>query len=313
MLKRIDLSQVRAGMFIEDMEGSWGDNPLQKRRFLLDGVDADVLRSSGLTVVLINTAKGTDVADSVASESRSEPVERHRRQVEAAMETLRKSSGMLKDMFASVGTGGPVSLDATGEIAFEISKSVDDNPAVFISVTRLKSKDETTFLHSVAVSALMIHFGHYLRLEKTTVQMLGVAGLLHDIGKLEVPHAILNKQGTLDEAEMGVMRGHPMMGYNILSRQDDMPDMVLDICRHHHERIDGRGYPDRISGRQFTKLARLAAICDVYDAVTSSRPYKKPWSSSEALRWMSRRDGHFDSQLLKKFMLCLAVTQPLSN
>ncbi len=312
MLKRIALDQVRAGMFIEDMEGSWASNPLQKRRFVLDAVAARQLRSSKVSGVVINTARGADLSSAPASDSRHGGAgEICLQQAAAAMQTVRQSVTQLKDLFSSAASDGPVSVDQTKAIASAISKSVDDNPAVFISVTRLKDKDEATFVHSVAVSALMIHFGRYLRLDEATVELLGVAGLLHDIGKIKVPRSILCKPGVLDEAETRVMRDHPMLGYDILTQQEDMQAMVTDICRHHHERVDGKGYPDKLSGRSLTYFSRLAAICDVYDAVTSVRPYRKPWSSSEALKWMIKRDGHFDRQLLNKFILCLAVSQPV--
>ena len=313
MLKRIDRQQIRAGMFVEDMEGAWDSNPLQKRRLLLNGAAAQQLRASGVSGVVINTAKGIDAFSTVVADScaaNAGLAARLKLDASAAVQTVQQSSALLGDMFVSAAAGGAISFDGTAHITAEISKSIDHNPSMFISVTRLKSKDEATFVHSVAVGALMIHFGRYLRLDEATVQLLGVAGLLHDVGKIEVPAAILNKQGTLDEAEMRVMRDHPVLGHTILLRQEGMPEMVLDICRHHHERVDGKGYPEKLSGGRLSLPARLAAICDVYDAVTSVRPYKKPWTASEALSWMLRRDDQFDHKLLKKFILCLTATLP---
>lgn len=311
MLRRIALDQVRVGMFVEDMEGGWASNPLQKKRFLLDALGVKQLRASNVGAVVINTARGADVLSTSSPAGRSCAMEGSLNQADAAEQTVRQSVVRLHGLFSSAASGGTVSVDETTAIASGISRSIDDNPALFISVTRLKNTDEATFVHSVAVSALMIHFGRYLRLDEASVELLGVAGLLHDIGKIEVPRAILSKAGRLDDAETRVMRDHPALGYDILIRQEGMHEMVTDICRHHHERIDGRGYPDKLSGRSLSTFARLAAICDVYDAITSTRPYRKPWSPSEALQWMIRREGHFDPQLLRKFILCLAVSQPV--
>ncbi len=314
MLRRIGLDQLRVGMFVEDMEGGWASNPLQRRRFLLDALGMKQLKSSDVGAVVINTAKGADVQSTSSVPGRCfDREEGSLRQADATAQTVRQSVVRLHGLFSSAAGGGTVSVDETTAIASAISQSIDDNPALFISVTRLKNKDEATFVHSVAVSALMIHFGRYLRLDEGTVELLGVAGLLHDIGKIEVPRAILSKAGRLNDAETRVMRDHPALGYDILIRQEDMHEMVTDICRHHHERIDGRGYPDKLSGRSLSTFARLAAICDVYDAITSIRPYRKPWSSAEALQWMTKRDGHFDPQLLRKFILCLAVSQPAQS
>lgn len=311
MLKRIDTRHVRTGMFIEAVEAAWHGNPLQKRRFLLTSASAvQELKGSNAGTVVINTSKGIDVGPTSRPEGNAEAAKRRKLEAAAARQTVQHSSALLGNVFQNVGVGDAVSLDDSASIVTEISASLDQNPSVFISVTRLKSKDETTFVHSIAVSALMIHFGRYLGLDEETVKLLGIAGLLHDVGKIEIPGAILNKSGALDTAEMQMMRDHPALGHKILSRQPDMPEMVLDICLHHHEWVDGRGYPERLSGSKLSFFARLAAICDVYDAVTSNRPYKKPWTAGEALAWMLKRDGQFDRKLLKKFALCLAVASP---
>jgi putative nucleotidyltransferase with HDIG domain len=309
MLKRIETHQVRAGMFVEAIEGAWHDKTWQKHRFLLTG-DAIVqrLKASSAGTVVINTARGSDVCAG-ARQGEAEPdVERMKVDAAAALQTVQQSSQLLGNLFSNASVSGAVTISDAADIVGDISKSIDRNPSVFVSVTRLKSKDETTFVHSISVSALLIHFGRYLGLDEATVQLLGMGGLLHDIGKLEVPSAILNKNGSLEPHELALMRCHPDTGHRILSRQEGMPAMVLDICRHHHERIDGKGYPARLSGADFTLYARMASICDVYDAVTSARPYKKPWSAGEALAWMLKRDGQFDRRLLKKFALCLSIT-----
>lgn len=312
MLKRIEASQVQAGMFIEAIEGTWQDKVLRKHRFLLRGeANVQKLRSSKANSVIINTAKGIDIPTAPPSgpgAADPDPAGHQALDVSAALQTVRQSSQLLGNLFKTALAGGAVTFDETAPIVKDISKSIDNNPSVFVSVTRLKLKDEATFIHSISVSALLIHFGRYLGFNAAAVEMLGVGGLLHDIGKVDVPATILNKEGHLDESEMRLMRCHPLTGHRILSRQPGMPDMVLDICRHHHERIDGKGYPEKLSGADFSIHARMAAICDVYDAITSARPYKKPWSAAEALGWMLKREGQFDRRLLKKFSLCLSLT-----
>lgn len=205
---------------------------------------------------------------------------------------------------------GSVSLKGMAAAAGKISDAVQSNPAIFIGVTRLKSKDETTFVHSVSVSGLMILFGNYLGLDRGTVNLLGISGLLHDIGKVEIPSSILNKAEGLSASEREIINLHPAFGRDILSRNAQMPEMVLDVCFNHHERMDGGGYPSGRAGSEISLYARIAAVCDVYDAVTSVRPYKKPWTANEALTWMLRREGHFDMQLLKKFALCISASLP---
>lgn len=300
MLKRIEARQVRTGMFVEAIEGVWQDPLLSKRRFLLRReMDALTLRKSGIPGVVINTSRGLDIDGLPAGNIEID--------TKAAHETIQKSVQVLEIVFGRLQHGDGISVDQVAPVISSVSKSIDQNPTVFLSVTRLKSRDEVTFLHSVSVSALMILFSRHLGLDETTVQMLGTAGLLHDVGKLEIPLEVLNKEGRLDEDEIKMIRDHPEKGHAILSRQEGMPEIVLDVCLNHHERIDGKGYPRKLSETQVSFHARLAAICDVYDAVTSVRPYRAPWSASQALKWMLGNEGHFDRRLLKKFALCLSV------
>ncbi|EJZ19762.1 HD-GYP domain-containing protein [Rhizobium sp. Pop5] len=300
MLKRIDASQVRIGMFVEVIEGLWQDPLLSKRRFSLQReIDAAKIRKCGTATVVINTSRGFDTNGLPGRDIEID--------VRAARETIQKSVQVLEEVFGKLRIGDGMTVDHVAPVISSVSKSLDQNPSVFMSVTRLKSKDEVTFLHSISVSALMILFSRHLAFDEHTVQVLGTAGLLHDVGKLDIPLEVLTKEGRLDEDEINLLRGHPEKGHEILSRQEGMSEIILDVCLNHHERIDGKGYPNRLSGRAVSLHARIAAICDVYDALTSVRPYKAPWSASDALKWMLGVEGHFDRRLLKRFALCLSI------
>lgn len=300
MLKRIDASQVRIGMFVEAIEGLWQDPLLSRRRFSLRReTDAAKIRKCGTASVVINTSKGVDTDGLPGRDTEID--------IKAALETVHKSVQILEEVFGKLRNGEGISADHVAPVISSVSKSMEENPSVFLSVTRLKSKDEVTFLHSISVSALMILFGRHLALDEETVQMLGTAGLLHDVGKLEIPLEVLNKEGRLEEDEITLIRGHPEKGHAFLSRQEGMSEIVLDVCLNHHERMDGKGYPRRLPGSKVSLHARIATICDVYDALTSVRPYKARWSANDALKWMLGNEGHFDRRLLKKFALCLSV------
>ncbi len=305
MLKRIETSQLRVGMFIESLEGSWLNTPLAGRRFLLESeTDARTLKHSNVSGVFINTAKGLDASPHPAPPARAPRTSyaATEKQKAAIAKILNEATALLKGIFDDAQAGGDVTVAAVAPIITQIASSTEHNADILLSMTRLKSKDETTFLHSIAVSALMIRFGRYLKLDKETVSALGMAGLLHDIGKLAVPGDVLQKESTLTESEMTLMRMHPVQGHSMLARQADMPAIVLDVCLHHHERMDGRGYPYGLVGEAISVPARMAAICDVYDAITSARPYKKAWTTGEAIAWMLERKGYFDRPLLLQFL-----------
>ena len=312
MLKRISTQQLTLGMFIEAVEGTLSNQGFLKRhRFLLRQEELmRQLKSSGAESIIINTARGYDTEGGRRSAAGSLAPDSCPETIAAVTHAVRSAAGTISETFASAEAGGLVSLKGMAAAAGKISDAVQSNPAIFIGVTRLKSKDETTFVHSVSVSGLMILFGNYLGLDRGTVDLLGVSGLLHDIGKVEIPSSILNKADGLSTAERKIINLHPAFGREILSRNEQMPEMVLDVCFNHHERIDGGGYPSGRAGSEISLYARIAAICDVYDAVTSVRPYKKPWTANDALTWMLRREGHFDLQLLKKFALCISAALP---
>jgi HD-GYP domain-containing protein (c-di-GMP phosphodiesterase class II) len=322
MLKRIEKSEIRPGMFVEDLEGFWHDNPFSSRRFLLETEEQlRRLRHSKVSGVIINTALGIDVSGTCASASRMAPATSKAAQqgfalaerVEVASQIIAQSETVVEGLFKGVRSGGTITVEQTKPVVEQISLSMRRDPVVFLSVSRLKSKDETTFLHSVGVSALMVQFGRYLKLEEDVVQLLGIAGLVHDVGKMSIPDDILCKEGKLTEDEFKQMRDHPALGHAILSSQGNMPDIVLDVCLHHHEQLDGKGYPNRLAGDDLSLPVRISSICDVYEAITSARPYKAPWKQSDAFAWMLDRQGHFDRPLLREFIASLELISRSAN
>ena len=135
-----------------------------------------------------------------------------------------------------------------------------------------------------------------------------MAGMLHDIGKMAMPLDVLNKPGKLSDDEYAVMRSHPERGHAILLGAGvAVSEAVLDVCLHHHEKMDGTGYPHRLAGEQISRLARMGAICDVYDAITSDRPYKTAWDASGSLARMAQWQGHFDTQILHAFVRTVGI------
>jgi putative nucleotidyltransferase with HDIG domain len=220
---------------------------------------------------------------------------------------MNRSKKVMKGVFDGARLGQAVQSEAVVAVVEEISASVLRNPHALIGVTRLKSKHEYTYLHSVAVCALMINLGRELGLDERMVRDLGMAGLLHDIGKMAVPEAVLDKPGRLDDDEFALIRDHPEQGHRILTQGEDVPEAAMEVCLHHHEKIDGSGYPHQLAGEAITLAARMGAICDVYDALTSNRAYKQAWTPTEAITAMAAWEGHFDRALLFRFMQSILI------
>lgn len=211
------------------------------------------------------------------------------------------------EMFSEARMGHAIAVSKADELVDHIARSISRHPNAFISLVRLKNATEYTYMHSVAVCALMIAVAHQLDFSEELIHQAGLAGLLHDIGKMAIAGAILNKPGKLTDDEFLVIRQHPQRGAQILRASGPLCEAVVDVCLHHHERMDGSGYPDRLSGEQISLFSRMAAICDVYDAVTSDRPYNEAWSPAIAIQKMSGWKRHFDHSIFHAFVKSIGI------
>jgi HD-GYP domain-containing protein (c-di-GMP phosphodiesterase class II) len=341
MLKRIPVQDVRLGMHLHELCGAWLDHPFWKTKFVLrDGEDLRKLRSSAVKECWIDTAKGLDVraqddgvhlAPSTArpllaaqprvmsvpiSElgsttdrpSRSPDTTPMDEEVRRAAALCSASREAVASLHNEVRMGRTLDADKCRPIVDEIASSVSRNAGALTSLARLKTHDDYTYLHSVAVCALMVSLARQLGLEEAEVREAGMAGLVHDMGKALMPLAVLNKPGKLTEEEFTIIRGHPQLGHDLLAEGGAFEPGVLDVCLHHHERLDGKGYPEGLAGDAISRLARMGAVCDVYDAITSNRPYKAGWDPAESIAQMaSWRKGQFDTAVFQAFVKSLGI------
>lgn len=307
--KRVPVSELRPGMYLHEIGVSWMEHPFWRSSFIIRNDDElRRIADCGVAEVWIDPSKGLDFSpepDRQASDVDGgrdagreviEIVQDHptvestatlNDEIARAAKTCSRARDAVLAMFQEVRMGKALSIDNAKSLVDEISGSVLRNPVALISLARLKENDDYTYMHSIAVCALMVAVGRQLGLDETQTREAGLAGLFHDIGKATIDPAILRKPGRLTDEEYADIMTHPMAGWNILGAATGLGDAVLDVCRHHHERLDGSGYPDRLSGDEISLFARMGAVCDVYDAVTSERPYKKGWNPAEAMRRMA--------------------------
>lgn len=211
-------------------------------------------------------------------------------------------------MFREARMGNTVDAAGVSDLVEEISSSVARNSSALISLARLKTADDYTYMHSVAVCAMMIALARQLGQDEDKVRAAGVAGLLHDVGKMLLPMQVLNKPGKLTDAEFAIVKGHPTKGQAFLLESANVDPLALDVCLHHHEKVDGSGYPKGLKGPEISLFAKMGAVCDVYDAITSNRPYKTGWDPSESLRQMGTwASGHFDLPVFQAFAKTLGI------
>ncbi|MET3709417.1 putative nucleotidyltransferase with HDIG domain [Sphingomonas trueperi] len=335
VLKTVSSVDVRLGMFIHGFEGSWWEHPFWRTRFLLTdledlqklrgfhgGVIIDVARSqeAGADVVAASAA-AAGCAEETEAPLRSPAASGKRHlpdssaggfsadQAEAAA-LVAGALDTVRGTFDDVRLGRAVAHEKVAALVDDISGQLDRNASALLRVLQLKSKHQYTYLHSVAVCTLMVNLARHLAMDEESVRTLGLAGLLHDVGKVAIPDAVLDKPGRLSAEEFALVRTHPEEGAALLREDDTMPALAMEVCLHHHERWDGNGYPHGLKAEDISLPARMGAICDVYDALTSHRAYKRAWLPARALGAMWSWEGHFDRELLFQFMRSINLYPP---
>lgn len=328
MLKKINVKDVKPGMYLQEICGSWMEHPFWKKSFeLTDPKDVKTLQECGIHEVWIDTDKGLDIDLAVLAESEAEANQKINNNLQKAIPTVKpvphismeeevtqarkihsKAAQAVTSMFQEARMGKALQLAEIVTLVDDISMSIARNPEAFLSLSRLKNKDNYTYLHSVAVCALMIALGKQMNLDQSLMKDLGMAGLMHDVGKMMIPDDILNKPDRLSDEEFTVVKNHPLQGWEILKGSEGVCGMALDVCLHHHERVDGTGYPHKLSGETLSIFARMGAVCDVYDAITSNRCYKIGWEPAEAIRKMAEwQEGQFDHTVFQAFVKTIGI------
>ena len=325
MLKKIDSSQLKVGMAIHDLDCGWMEHPFVRSRFVLTSAEEiHKIRAAGIRGVVIDCVKGIDADDAptVAEAQASieaevmaiakQPVAVKRvslaEELARATQIRRQATGLVRTVMQDARLGKVVELDKVGPMVESITGSILRNPGALTGLLRIKNKDDYTFLHSVSVCTLLVAFCNVRGIDAETTYQAGLGGLLHDTGKALVPDHILNKAGALTDEEFAIIKKHPRDGHDILVKSGDFGAIPLDITLHHHERRDGSGYPDKFDESQISELARMAAIVDVYDAITSDRSYHKGMPPADALRKIFEWSKfHFDPVLAQEFVRCVGI------
>ena len=344
MLKKIRVDQVRLGMHLHALEGAWMDHPFWKTRFIIRDVEQlKKLQDSVIAEVWIDASKGLDVPEESAASTipvaatatatatahatttpaalpaqpsqrpapSSTPVPPPSRSFADEMRTAaavcQRGKAQVEKMFNEARLGRAIDAESFMPLVQEISDSVIRNPGAMVSLARLKTQDDYSYMHSVAVCALMVALGREFGFDEAQCRSAGTAGLLHDVGKALMPLDILNKPGKLTDGEMDVMRSHPLRGYELLQEAHGADPSAMDVCLHHHERFDGGGYPHKLPNDRLNQLVRMGSICDVYDAITSNRPYKNGWDPADSIGKMASWKGQFDPVIFATFVKSVGI------
>lgn len=312
-------------MFVHDLSCDWLTHPFARNRLLLTKHEnVRKVVDAGIHDVVIDCSKGLDVKNAATLEEAEAQTEAELNamaveastsikvelgdELERAAKIRDEASTLVRTVMRDARLGKAVELENVSPVVENITASILRNPGALLGLLRIKNADDYTFLHSVSVCALLVAFCQERGLDSETTYEAGLGGLLHDTGKALVPDHILNKPGPLTDEEFAIIRKHPNDGYQILKAIPGIGPIPLDITLHHHERCDGSGYPGKHRSEQISELARMAAIVDVYDAITADRCYHTGMAAAVALRKIYEWSKfHFDPIFVQQFMRCVGI------
>ncbi|GFK94613.1 Cyclic di-GMP phosphodiesterase response regulator RpfG [Fundidesulfovibrio magnetotacticus] len=327
-LKRIPLEKLRPGMFVHGFELSWFKHPYLTTRIglLRDADRIEELRALGVPGVQIDVTRGLDVEPDPQPEPCA-PAEEAPACRDALAEvppqwdtgqTLRyarrlfvQSMESTRRFLAQAEAGQDLNMDEASRIVGVMVETAKSNRSVLRLLSVLKSYDDYTYTHSLNVAALGVLFGQDLGLGEDKLRILGLSGLLHDVGKCLIPREILTKPQSLTPAEFEVMKRHTVLGWRYVQDQGQIPGVVAEAVLDHHERQDGTGYPRNLKGNGIPGLPRILSVLDVYDALTSDRVYRAGLSPHAALRTIyTEMNASLPRDLLMRFVRCVGVYPP---
>lgn len=325
-VKKVKVEQLIPGMYIHDLDCDWMDHPFWRNRFLLRSESAITkIAERGIREVYIDTSRGVDVpqaptlgevrreterkmvslAELRQVESRRVSLDEERRRATRIYDEAR---GSVRQVMQDAKLGQHIELERVDPVLERMMDSVFRHVDALVPLARLKSHDHYTYDRAVANAVLMIAFGRNLALERETIRDIALGALLQDVGMVRVPGEILAKPGRLTDAEYRVMQTHVETGEWLLADVSNVPEKALEVLTQHHERYDGTGYPNHLQGEAISLFAQMGAIADVYDALTSDRPYQQATAPTVALRKLYEWSRfHFNPTLVQGFIRTIGI------
>jgi HD-GYP domain-containing protein (c-di-GMP phosphodiesterase class II) len=326
MIKKVSIAQLKPGMYIHDLNCGWMEQPSAPVQFKITSPDQiKTIAEHGLHEVYIDTEKGLDVADAQTVQEVNEQLDAELVEIATAIPEFtarlavgeemgearkahRAANKIITGLMQDIRLGRRIETEQAVRVVEQMTNSIFRNKDAMLSLTRLRSKDAYTFQHSVGVCALMVSFASIREINRDTIQAIGLGALLCDIGKMKVPEAVLNKPGNLTADEFKIVKSHVVHSRILLEDTLGMTQLGIDVAAQHHERFDGSGYPLGLKHDGISLYGQMAAIVDVYDAITADRCYQKGMETPVALRKLLEWSKlHFDERLVHSFVRTVGI------
>lgn len=297
--------QLQPGMKIDQAVVDKSGRNLVQRGSILDNYVIDSLLKMGVMMVYIQSGEETagDIEKSISPQARKQIERLHtddRSKVELSDSVKTRVAEGIQFIYSN--TESKELADATNNIASNLMNAINSTDAIAFDISALKTSDEYTFKHSVDVATMSMILAKQQGLSQKQIYEIGVAGLLHDIGKTKISLDILNKPARLTDEEFAVMKQHPVFGYRMIKDRDEFSNEICMAVLQHHEKMNSKGYPVGFPSDKITQYARILTIADIYDALVTERPYKSAFSQREAVEMIMSMTGELDLTAMKSFL-----------
>lgn len=312
---RIPSESLKLGMYVSKLDRPWTEVPVLLQGFsLISQSDIDILQAH-CQYVYIETDDPQWIEYKEELSTRKfkafEEKKSIHEEIPEARATLQKTHVHVEKVLNDVNNGETFDLEESRQAVRQCVDSIARNANAMLWLSMIKNEDQYTSEHCMRVGILAIAFGRFMGMSEQDQELLGLCGLLHDVGKIKIPNEILNKPGRLTQEEYRVMREHVSLGEMVLGEIDGLDPLIIQTALHHHERADQKGYPDNLDASLLHQFIRMVAIVDVYDAITSNRCYQEGRTPFEALRILfNEAEKHFDKDLVEVFIKMIGIYPP---
>ncbi|HAG96408.1 MAG: hypothetical protein CMK83_14880 [Pseudomonadales bacterium] len=315
---KVPTDQLKLGMHVSRLDRPWLDTPFLFQGFSVHDVDDLTALKNICEYVYIDVLKTGRVNSAARSALVGQGKPKHyeivtpvEKEIKEASQHYKKSFSEVERLLDTAYADGRIDTDEIRRHIKDCVDSIERNPSAMMWLTRIKNVDKYTAEHCLNVGILAIALGRHVGVGRKHMELLGLCGMLHDVGKMKVDQAILNKPDRLTREEFEHMKLHVVYGREILVQDSTLPNEVIGAAYNHHERQDGKGYPTGMDAAALNFYTKVVTIVDAYDAITSQRCYSKGNTSATALKILYENSGtQFDPRLVVKFIECIGIYPP---
>ncbi|MGK0498970.1 MAG: HD-GYP domain-containing protein (c-di-GMP phosphodiesterase class II) [Oceanicoccus sp.] len=314
--EKVSTDELSVGMYVVELDRPWIDTPFLFQGFLISSEEEIDQLVNYCDFVFIEVTK-TKVTYREKRKNRTEirnrriykvPVEQ---ELGAAISHYDRAKKSVDNALTALRFSQDIDVQEIQTAVKSCVHSILNNPNAMLWLSQIKDKDDYTAEHSLRVSIMSVALGRELGLLEKELEDIGMAGMLHDVGKIHIPIEILNKEGELNKDEYEIIKTHTTHGRRLLMSKSDVPAITVDVAYNHHEHLDGNGYPRGITGEKIPFFAKIVAVVDAFDAITSDRVYSHGRSTLEAMRILYDCRGlQFDEEVVRAMIRLIGIYPP---